>query len=255
MGRGSQQKPKDNGLSTTTPDTPKPHVLVQPPQDNELQRQKDLLAQRDAELARREDALARKEVDMARLRFEWENKHPFITPSKGHSVHVSDDDDDEDEPVPDDNEWLWQSNLNRTPRLTSADLDDETDSFNLQPYERSMNTEASRLKEATSMPQSDLFASRELATAQDSPQLLTRGSQWVLYEESQNQRLRQRRAPPEIQTPPRQPAEDCLGLYVDGDGFGSSTSLRKSSPYARHIMQKRSQGHYPSSESDDSSFL
>lgn len=255
MGRRSQQGPKDNGLSTTTPDTPKPRVLVQPPQDNELQRQKDLLAQRDAELARREDALARKEVDMARLRFEWENKRPFITPSKGHSVHVSDDDDDVDEPVPDDNEWLWQSNLNRTPRLTSADLDDETDSFNLQPYQRSMNTEASRLKEATSMPQSDLFASRELATAQDSPQHLTRGSQWVLYEESQNQRLRQRRAPPKIQTPPRQPAEDCLGLYVDGDGFGSSTSLRKSSPYARHVMQKRSQGHYPSSESDDSSFL
>ena len=256
MGRGSQQKPKDNGLSTTTPDTPKPHVLVQPPQDNELQRQKDLLAQRDAELARREDALARKEVDMARLRFEWENKHPFITPSKGHSVHVSDDEEEEDdEPAPDDNEWLWQSNLNRTPRLASADLDDETGSFNLSPHHRSMNTKASRLKDATSTPQSDLFASRELASAQDSPQPLTRGSQWVLYEESQNQRLRQRRAPPKVQASPHRPAEDCLGLYVDGDGFGSSTSLRKSSPYARHIMQKRSQGHYPSSESDDSSFL
>lgn len=211
----------------------------------DVQRQAREIARQQEELRQREETLARQEVDMMRRRFDMENKRGALPTMIKYQAHSDSDNNDGGDnytdhehdytAAADDSDWLWESNFRPAPRLQDQLLPPRTEN-------------------AVSLPSSSRDMGRSLPTSRASPftpnkrsahtkasPVPTRGAQWRMYEESRQQR----------QPLPRKPSKDALGLYLDGDGFGSSAALPHTSPYFRNAVRKQSSAFYDSSESED----
>ncbi|WFD25808.1 hypothetical protein MNAN1_000774 [Malassezia nana] len=169
------------------------------------------LARRHEELTRREQELARREVEMMRIRFEMDRQKKQLemigtTPAAAPRIEERSD-------------WLWDATLRRTPRLPAAPLPSE------QPQ-----SPQPRKKEWEAAPIADM----QSLGAPKAPELpLSRGSQWVMYEE----RLPTSAA--SDTTSSRSENTSSLGLFVD-KGFGQAAALPSSSPYARRTASNAS---------------
>ena len=180
-------------------------LQVQGSQATELEKRHD-------ELARREKELARREVEMTQILFEMERqKKPSDTTrsSAWAAPRVAPEEQ---------SDWLWDATLRRTPRLPSASLS-EVHSKEPKPG----------LAPITNM--------RALGAPKSAGPPLSRGSQWVMYEE----RLPTSAA--SDTTSARSETTSSLGLFVD-KGFGQAATLPPSSPYARRTASNASSLQY-----------
>lgn len=162
------------------------------------------MQRRHEELARREQELARREVEMTRIRFEMERQRQ-LDPSRSTSTAPRTASEEQ-------SDWLWDATLRRTPRLPTASL----------PHEPKAPMGAAPL---TNM--------QALGAPKSSGAPLSRGSQWVMYEE----RLPTGAA--SDTTSSRSETTSSLGLFVE-KGFGQTAALPPSSPYARRTASNAS---------------
>lgn len=168
------------------------------------------LEQRHEELARREQELARREVDMTRIRFEMERQKKQFDPPRSAPW-------DAPRAMPEErSDWLWDATLRRTPHLPSATLPQ------VHPNEPKPNLGAAPI---TNM--------QALGATKSAGPPLSRGSQWVMYEE----RLPTSAA--SDTTSARSETTSSLGLFVD-KGFGQTATLPPSSPYSRRTASNAS---------------
>lgn len=184
------------------------------------------------EVAQLEERLARQEVELERRRLILEKKSPVLR-APAHKATVfnntkSDDEEDLGDYIneTEDNDWLWESNFRRAPRIK----------------ERPITQEQKPKASSSGIPHEEHSVSTSPRARHASPILRPRVSKWQMLEE-----VRERNALPHA------PKKDALGLYVDGDGFGSAAALSKSSPYFRSLRRKHFQ--YPLSDSEDSSYF
>ena len=181
------------------------------------------------EVAEREERLARQEVELDRQRLVLEQKSPVLrAPAKSATLFNNSKSDDEEDfgdyvHKIEDHDWFWESNFRRAPRVQE------------RPGEQEQRPNAS----PSSIPREEHGESRAPRARHVSPVLRTRASKWQMLEEARGRNVL-----------PHAPKQDALGLYVDGDGFGSAATLSKSSPYFDNLRKKRLQ--YPLSDSEDS---
>ena len=181
------------------------------------------------EVAEREERLARQEVELDRQRLVLEQKSPVLrAPAKSATLFNNSKSDDEEDfgdyiHKIEDHDWFWESNFRRAPRVQE------------RPGEQEQRPRTS----SSSIPREEHGESRDPRARHVSPVLRTRASKWQMLEEARGRNVL-----------PHAPKKDALGLYVDGDGFGSAATLSKSSPYFDNIRKKRLQ--YPFSDSEDS---
>ncbi|WFD17813.1 hypothetical protein MCAP1_000022 [Malassezia caprae] len=154
------------------------------------------LERRHEELERREQELARREVEMTRIRFEMERqKKQFDPPRSTVGAPRAAPEEQSD--------WLWDATLRRTPRLPSAAL----------PQDRSIEPKPSQ----GAAPITNMQALGAKPTAPP----LSRGSQWVMYEEQLPA------SAASDTTSARSETTSSLGLFVD-KGFGQTATLSAS---------------------------
>lgn len=181
------------------------------------------------EVAQREERLARQEVELDRRRLFLEQKSPVLrAPAKSATLFNNSKSDDEEDfgdyvHKIEDHDWFWESNFRRAPRVQE------------RPGEQEQRPKAS----SSGIPREEHGGSRSPRAKHLSPVLRTRPSKWQMLEEARERNVL-----------PHAPKKDALGLYVDGDGFGSATTLSKSSPYFDNLRKKHLP--YPFSDSEDS---